>query len=1694
MRSALASLALAVCSAAVLAQVPGRNVNMVSGTSATLGDPFLQRQNEPSIAASTRNPLHLLAGANDYRTVDLPGLPNSIETGDAWMGVFKSYDGGSTWRSSLIPGFPQDAGSTSPLRAYKAAADPVVRAGTNGLFYYSGIVFDRSTPAKSAMFVSRFIDNNNQEAGDPIVFVSSTLIATNDGSALIDKPWFAVDIPRAGAQTCTFTTSQKSPTATDPNRIISVTQSFPGGAAYAVFSLIVENATETLSQLYFSRSLDCGASWSPPQQISSSTDPINQGATMAIDPRNGMIYIAWRRFTADGTDDSIMVTRSQDQGRKWDPPGRARRFPRGRKVGLTKEIHGKKFRQPVELTDLASLDQRTETFQFRTNAYPSMAIDGSGRAYVAWSERGFAPLNADPDEGDARILIATSTNLSTWTEPATVANDAMAGHQVMPSVTFAGGKLMVGYYDFREDVSLVFRKFVDETSAIALANKRHTVDVRAAMAEPAATPAFHASVRVSEYLMGSRPGAGPRPIEQLQFNPPNLKLFKLGTVPFMGDYIDLAPSPSFIPAAGGGWTYNTAPVNSPLFHLVWTDNRDVVPPANGDWTSYTPVGSTGGPSSFDPTKTLPVCVPGREGMRNQNIYTARITGGLVAGSPGNTKPLSPLLPRAFAVFAQNATEVGRTFRLTIENQPVGGRASFIETPLPPYTPASPPPVTVLDIIVPRRSTVARNVYATSTDPHAQIRVSVKELGTNGLELPGGLGSTVVLNPDISNPDISNPDISNPDISNPDISNAEVSNPDISNPDISNPDISNPDISNPDISNPDISNPDISNVQVANPDISNPDISNPDISNPDISNPDISNPDISNPDISNQSLTDTSWNVTNEGNTATSYSVQLLLNGAQPTPDQVAIQLILHKVYTTPVGINCSLALHGHNVLLANIPRPRFVTEPGDPNVLDPSAANATLWLAPGETAKITLRVMDKNITDAITFDAVQQVTPAVVSQALNVSLVNGTLVAEEAEVAVPDPLNALFGLPDVDTAGTPLGLVTVSVRDPQGATIPGALVTLTLLTVPGGTTVIGPLSAVSNVDGTAAFNLGPVGPGRYRFRAVVGTPGFPQTTLFSNSFVVYPGVTQWSVDAGGNGNFYEYVRVGGLSWQAAQTAAAGRSHQGFTGRLVTITSAAENAFVTALRGEGDLRAWIGAQDPDGAGPNGFAWITGEPFTFTNWGAGEPNNLATEFFVELFGDGTWNNNVALDTVFPTLGYIVEYPVTGAVFTVSSIADDGPGTLREAMLGANENGPSKDSIVFNIPNAGPHIISLSSPLPLISEPVGIDGTTQPGYSGVPLVFIDGADAGAGAHGLQVDADGTEIRAIGIIGFGTGAGIRIFSGDNARVRGNYIGLTGAGLATGNNLGIEVHGAGHQIGGHGADRNVISGNITGIRLTSDSGGATIIGNYIGTNPIGMGAVPNVTGIFGDDTGGHAIGGSAPNDGNVISGNGAVEIAGNGILFSGGSGNSIRGNLIGVAANGTTALPNTGRGISLNGASNNNTIEGNTIAFNGQAGIQVNETTGNAVMINSIHSNGLLGIDAGLGTGVTANDGSAELDGVQNYPVLTLAQSLPGSVRVTGTFTSTPQRLFEIRFFDNAACDASGFGEGERQIGVTDLGTNADGNEQFDITVPFPVVPGRALVATARDRTSNNTSEFSACIIVQSPEPAPAPPGGSLR
>ena len=101
---------------------------MVSGLVWPLGDPFLQRQNEPSMAASTRNPMHLLAGSNDYRSVDLPSVPSDVdgEVGDAWLGLYKSTDGGERWTSTLLPGYPHDPSPRDRHRRFAVTTPPPI--------------------------------------------------------------------------------------------------------------------------------------------------------------------------------------------------------------------------------------------------------------------------------------------------------------------------------------------------------------------------------------------------------------------------------------------------------------------------------------------------------------------------------------------------------------------------------------------------------------------------------------------------------------------------------------------------------------------------------------------------------------------------------------------------------------------------------------------------------------------------------------------------------------------------------------------------------------------------------------------------------------------------------------------------------------------------------------------------------------------------------------------------------------------------------------------------------------------------------------------------------------------------------------------------------------------------------------------------------------------------------------------------------------------------------------------------------------------------------------------------------------------------------------------------------------------------------------------------------------------------------
>ena len=213
----------------------------------------------------------------------------------------------------------------------------------------------------------------------------------------------------------------------------------------------------------------------------------------------------------------------------------------------------------------------------------------------------------------------------------------------------------------------------------------------------------------------------------------------------------------------------------------------------------------------------------------------------------------------------------------------------------------------------------------------------------------------------------------------------------------------------------------------------------------------------------------------------------------------------------------------------------------------------------------------------------------------------------------------------------------------------------------------------------------------------------------------------------------------------------------------------------------------------------------------------------------------------------------------------------------------------------------------------------------------------------------------------------------------------------------------------------------------------------------------------------------------------------GEGILVRSGTGSVIENNWIGTDATGTIARPN-GRGVRVLTSSNRigGTAPGaaNLIAFNTGAGIAIETGAANSIYENSIFSNGGLGIDLDS-NGITPNDAGDADPGanlLQNFPVLTSAVAGGGTTVVQGTLNSTATTTFRLEFFSNAACDASGNGEGRTFIGAASVTTNASGNAAINVSLPA-VAAGQAITSTATP-VSNNTSEFSACQVVTAGTP----------
>jgi uncharacterized repeat protein (TIGR01451 family) len=349
------------------------------------------------------------------------------------------------------------------------------------------------------------------------------------------------------------------------------------------------------------------------------------------------------------------------------------------------------------------------------------------------------------------------------------------------------------------------------------------------------------------------------------------------------------------------------------------------------------------------------------------------------------------------------------------------------------------------------------------------------------------------------------------------------------------------------------------------------------------------------------------------------------------------------------------------------------------------------------------------------------------------------------------------------------------------------------------------------------------------------------------------------------------------------------------------------------------------------------------------------------------------------------------------TLDKVCKDKNGhcTLRAALETIDANPPSidepVDTIKFNIPL--PALIRVGSQLPLVVT-VYIDGKSQPGYAGIPLIELDGSSATDSINGLNIYSEAT-VEGLNIHSF-KGHGIHVAASGAAEkivIRNNFIGTSRDGTADrGNGADGIFMEAGIKLRDNSILNNVISGNrSSGIEINvqgsipgTEATDNDIYGNKIGTNANGNAAIPNglhgvfIHGIAHDND----VGGVVAAPGNLISGN-----KGHGVLISGpdATSNRVENNIIGANEDLIAAIPNDSSGVAVNDGATNNLINRNTIGGNTQQGVWISGdgTNQNEVTSNTIGSaNPPIGIANAIGGALANDDGTLIENGAQKNRV----------------------------------------------------------------------------------------------------------------
>src|SRR5438477_6403013 len=250
------------------------------------------RQNEPAVAVDPRNTSLLLGSSNDYCGVYNRGaLAGAI--GPIWLGYYRSLNGGSSWTSSLVPGYPDD---TSPYAALSqartsSAGDPVIAWDGHGrAFFGSESSGDPAGTVKTFgdVFVARYRNPGGADAAD----------TTKDG-----LEYYGTTVIAKGSSTPNLRGVFHDKTSIEADR----TGGRCDGIVYFAWARF--NAAKN-SNIYVSRSTDHGVTFSNPQQLTSQVKNV-QDPSISV-TGNGNVYVTWDEGTTNSNHtDGVGVFKSK---------------------------------------------------------------------------------------------------------------------------------------------------------------------------------------------------------------------------------------------------------------------------------------------------------------------------------------------------------------------------------------------------------------------------------------------------------------------------------------------------------------------------------------------------------------------------------------------------------------------------------------------------------------------------------------------------------------------------------------------------------------------------------------------------------------------------------------------------------------------------------------------------------------------------------------------------------------------------------------------------------------------------------------------------------------------------------------------------------------------------------------------------------------------------------------------------------------------------------------------------------------------------------------------------------------------------------------------------------------------------------------------------------------------------------------